>query len=100
MSKLTPVQKFNAIANAAHIFAFHEDATEFKILEVLDQGKNCKAIVQLKDGEIKGLYADAVSAVDSLKEFHSVFGSEGPFVLVKQRKTGKDKTVYFIEAQE
>ena len=49
---LTAKDKFNALANAKHIFAFKEEETKIQILEVIDTPDGTKAVVMTEDGEI------------------------------------------------
>ena len=95
--KLDPKAKFNALANAAHIFAYKEDKTKFKIRDIVENVGNCKAVVELEDGELQGLFTDSQSARDALKEVFSVFGEDQPFITVNIRTTKKGASLYYVE---
>ena len=95
--KLDPKVKFNALANAVHIFAFKEDQTKFKVRDIVETADNCKAVVELEDGELLGLFTDSQSARDALKEVFAVFGEDQPFITVNLRITKKGASVYYIE---
>lgn len=99
MSKitLTAKDKFNALSNAKHIFAFKEEETPIKVLEVIETDDGAKAIVVTGDGVIEGLFTNARSAVSALKELRSAFGDEQPEVIVKIRETAKKQSVYYFE---
>lgn len=98
MSKLNARDRFNALSNADHIFAFCEEATPFKILDIVNGAENsCKAVVELKDGTIKGLFTDSSSAKNALHEVKAVFDADQPFILIKLKKTAKDQSVYYAE---
>lgn len=97
MSNLTAKQKFNALANADHIFAYKEEATPFKLCDIVNSDQGCKAVVELEDGTIKGLFTDSQSAKDALHEVLAVFGEDQPFIKVNMKKTKKDQSVYFVE---
>ena len=97
--KLDPKVKFNALANATHIFAYKEDETKFKIRDIVENADNCKAVVELEDGELQGLFTDSQSARDALKEVFSVFGEDQPFITVNLRTTKKGASVYYVEVQ-
>ena len=97
--KLDPKVKFNALANAAHIFAYKEDKTKFKIRDIVENADNCKAVVELEGGELQGLFTDSQSARNALKEVFSVFGEDQPFITVNLRTTKKGASVYYIEVQ-
>lgn len=91
--------KFNALANAQHIFAFKEESTAFKLHDIINTENGCKAVVELQNGEIKGLFTDAQSAKDALHEVLAVFEKDQPFIKVNTRTTAKGSTVYFVEVQ-
>lgn len=91
--------KFNALANAVHIFAFKEEKTKFKIVDIIESGNSTKVVVQYENGDFGGLYTDAASARDALKEVFAVFGNEQPFITVNLRETKKGASVYFVEVQ-
>lgn len=91
--------KFNALANAVHIFAFKEEKTKFKIVDIVETGDSTKVVVQYENGDFGGLYTDAVSARDALKEVFTVFGNDQPFITVNLRETKKGASVYFVEVQ-
>ena len=55
--QLTAKEKFNALADAKHIFAFKEEGTPFKLLDIVNAETGCKAIVELEDGTIAYLLA-------------------------------------------
>ena len=95
--QLTAKEKFNALANAKHIFAFKEEGTPFKLIDIVNAEQGCKAIVELEDGAIKGLFTDSQSAKDALHEVKSVFDEDQPLIKVRMKKTPKGQTVYFVE---
>lgn len=95
--QLTAKEKFNALADATHIFAFKEEGTPFKILDIVNAEQGCKAIVELKDGTIKGLFTDSKSAKDVLNEVKSVFDNDQPFIKINLKITKKGQSVYFAE---
>lgn len=97
--KLDPKVKFNALANAVHIFGYKEDQTKFKVRDIVETADNCKAVVELEDGELQGLYTDSQSARDALKEVFAVFGEDQPFITVNLRTTKKGASVYYVEVQ-
>lgn len=98
MANLNARDRFNALSNADHIFAFCEEKIPFKILDIVDASANsCKAVVELKDGSIKGLFTDSSSAKNALHEVKAVFDNDQPFVLIKLKKTAKDQSVYYAE---
>lgn len=96
---ITAKEKFNVLANAAHIFAFKEEKTKFKLVEIVENGDTTKAVIQFESGELGGLFTDAQSARDALKEVFSLFGEEQPFITVNLRQTKKGASVYFVEVQ-
>ena len=96
---ITAKEKFNALANATHIFAFKEEKTKFKIVEIVENGDSTKVVVQHENGELGGLFTDAASARDALKEVFAVFGDEQPFITVNLRETKKGASVYFVDVQ-
>lgn len=101
MNKLTARDRFNALSNADHIFAFCEEKIPFKILDIVNASENsCKAVVQLKDGTVKGLFTDSSSAKNTLHEVKSVFEDDQPFILIQLKKTAKDQSVYYAEVLE
>lgn len=95
--KIDAKTKFNALANAIHIFAYKEEKTKFKILDIVETQDNCKAVVELEDGTLQGLFTDSQSARDSLKEVLAVFGDEQPLITMNLRETKKGASVYFAE---
>ena len=96
---LSAKEKFNALANAKHIFAFKEDKIQFKILDIVNSEDSCKAVVATQDGEITGLFTDSLSAKQALNEVQQVFGDDQPFITVNMRTTAKGASVYFVEVQ-
>lgn len=101
MSKVNARIRFNALSNADHVFAFCEEKTPFKVLDIVNgEGSTCKAVVELADGSIKGLFTDSSSAKNALHEVLAVFGDDQPLVLIKLKKTAKDQSVYYIEILE
>ena len=96
---ITAKDKFNALANAKHIFAFKEDKIKFKLVDIIEGAESIKAVVELDDGTLDGLFTDSQSAKDSLKEVKAVFGDDQPFILVNMRKTKSGASVYFAEVQ-
>lgn len=98
MTTLTAKEKFNALANADHIFAFKEEGTPFKLRAIVNAEQGCKAVVELEDGTIKGLFTDSQSAKDALHEVLAVFGEDDqPFIKMNMKKTKKDQSVYYVE---
>lgn len=99
MSKitLTAKDKFNALSNAKHIFAFKEEGTKIQVLDVIETDDSAKAIVMSEGGVIEGLFTNARSAISGLKELRAAFGDEQPEVLVKIRETAKKQSVYYFE---
>lgn len=97
--KLDAKAKFNALANAKHIFAFKEEGVAFKLLELIVTESATKAIVVTEDGEIQGLFTDSKSAKSSLQEVLSVFGDDQPFIKVNIKETAKQQSVYYVEVQ-
>ena len=89
--------KFNALANAKHIFAFKEEGIAFKLLDLLITDDAAKAVVVTEDGEIQGLFTDSVSAKSALQEVQAVFGDDQPFIKVNIKETAKKQSVYFVE---
>lgn len=100
MTTLNARDRFNALSNADHIFAFCEDKIPFKILDIVNGNNSCKAVVQLTDDTIKGLFTDSSSAINALHEVKAVFDTDQPFILVKLKKTAKDQSVYYAEIVE
>lgn len=94
---LTAKEKFNALANAKHIFAFKEEETAIQIIEVIDVADGTKAVVMTEDGVVEGLFTNSASAKSALHEVVAVFGEERPFVKIKIRETAKKQSVYYIE---
>ena len=97
MTTLTAKEKFNALANAKHIFAFKEEGTPFKLIDIVNYETGCKAVVELEDGAIEGIFTDSQSAKNSLLEVKAVFGNEQPFIKINLKKTAKGQSVYFVE---
>ena len=95
--QLTAKEKFNALANAKHIFAFKEDAIPFKIIDIVNAEQGCKAVVELEDGTIEGLFTDSQSAKDALHEVKAVFDKDQPLIKINMKKTAKSQSVYFVE---
>ena len=95
--QLTAKEKFNALADAKHIFAFKEEGTPFKLIDIVNAEQGCKAIVELEDGTIQGLFTDSQSAKDALHEVKAVFDHEQPFIKINMKKTSKGQSVYFVE---
>ena len=91
--------KFNALANAKHIFAFKEEGIAFKLLDLIITDDATKAVVVTEDGEIQGLFTDSSSAKSSLQEVLAVFGDDQPFIKVNIKETAKKQSVYFVEVQ-
>ena len=91
--------KFNALANAKHIFAFKEEGVAFKLLDLIVTESSTKAIVVTEDGEIQGLFTDSASAKSSLQEVLAVFGDDQPFIKVNIKETAKKQSVYYVEVQ-
>lgn len=97
MTTLTFKEKFNALANAKHIFAFKEEGTPFKLIDIVNAGHGCKAVVELEDGTIEGIFTDSQSAKNALLEVKAVFDNEQPFIKINLKKTAKGQSVYFVE---
>ena len=95
--QLTAKEKFNALADAKHIFAYKEDATPFRLIDIVNAEQGCKAIVELEDGTIQGLFTDSQSAKDALHEVKAVFDNDQPLIKINMKKTGKGQSVYFVE---
>ena len=95
--QLTAKEKFNALADAKHIFAYKEEATPFKLIDIVNAEQGCKAIVELEDGTIQGLYTNSQSAKDALYEVKAVFDNEQPLIKINMKKTAKGQSVYFVE---
>lgn len=97
---ITAKDKFNALQNAQHIFAFKEEGIAFRPLEMLRSEDSAKVIIQREDGTIDALFTDARSAIESLAEVIAVFGVENvPLIKVNTRDTKKGATVYYVEVQ-
>ena len=94
---LSAKEKFNALANAQHIFAFKEEGTPFRIVDIVNSEQGCKAVVQLEDGTYTGLFTDSQSAKDALHEVKAVFDNDQPLIKVMMKKTKKDQSVYYVE---
>ena len=97
MTTLTVKEKFNALANAKHIFAFKEEGTPFKLIDIVNVVHGCKAVVELEDGTIEGIFTDSQSAKNALLEVKAVFDNEQPFIKINLKKTAKGQSVYFVE---
>lgn len=97
MTTLTAKEKFNALAQAKHIFAFKEEGTPFKLIDIVNYEKGCKAVVELEDGTIEGIFTDSQSAKNALLEVKAVFDNEQPFIKINLKKTAKGQSVYFVE---
>ena len=97
MTTLTAKEKFNALANAKHIFAFKEEGTPFKLIDIVNAERGCKAVVELEDGTIEGIFTDSQSAKNALLEVKAVFDNEQPFIKINLKKTAKGQSVYFVE---
>lgn len=97
--KLDAKIKFNALANAKHIFSFKEEGTAFKLLDLIITEEATKAVVVTEDGEIHGLFTDSSSAKSALQEVLACFGNEQPFIKVNIRETAKKQSVYYVEVQ-
>ena len=95
--QLTAKEKFNALADAKHIFAYKEDATPFRLIDIVNAEQGCKAIVELEDGTIQGLFTDSQSAKDALHEVKAVFDKDQPLIKINMKKTAKGQSVYFVE---
>ena len=91
--------KFNALANAKHIFAFKEEGIAFKLLKLVITDEATKAVVMTEDGEISGLFTDSQSAKSALQELQAVFGDDQPFITVHIKETAKKQSVYYVEVQ-
>lgn len=89
--------KFNALSNAIHIFALKEEATVFKLLEVINGEDNTKAVAVTTDGELIGIFTDSKSAKSALNDVFNCFGDNQPFVTIKIKETPKKQSVYYAE---
>lgn len=95
---LTAKDKFNAMSNAVHIFAFKEEKTQFQLLDIINNEDGCKAVVVVPEtGEIKGLFTDSKTAKDALNEVMAVFGDDQPLISINMRETKKGASVYYVE---
>lgn len=96
--ELTAKDKFNAMSNATHIFAFKEEKTQFQLIDVVNNENGCKAVVLIPEtGEIQGLFTDSQSARDALNEVLTVFGDDQPVITINMRETKKGASVYYVE---
>ena len=95
--QISAKEKFNALANAQHIFAFKEEGTPFQLVDIVNTESGCKAVVRLEDGTISGLFTDSQSAKDALHEVKAVFDADQPFIKIMMKKTKKDQSVYYVE---
>ena len=95
--QVTAKEKFNALSNAQHIFAFKEEGTPFQLIDIVNTENGCKAVVRLEDGTIAGLFTDSQSAKDALHEVKAVFDNDQPFIKIMMKKTRKDQSVYYVE---
>lgn len=96
--ELTAKDKFNAMSNATHIFAFKEEKTQFQLIDVVNNESGCKAVVLIPEtGEIQGLFTDSQSAKDALNEVLAVFGEDQPIITMNMRETKKGASVYYVE---
>ena len=95
--QISAKEKFNALANAQHIFAFKEEGTPFQLVDIVNTENGCKAVVKLEDGTIAGLFTDSQSAKDALHEVKAVFDNDQPFIKIMMKKTKKDQSVYYVE---
>ena len=95
--QLTAKEKFNALADATHIFTYKEEGTPFKLIDIVNSEQGCKAIVELEDGTIQGLFTDSQSAKDALHEVKAVFDQDQPLIKINMKKTAKGQSVYFVE---
>lgn len=96
--ELTAKDKFNAMQNAVHIFAFKEDKTQFQLIDVVNAENGFKAVVLIPEtGEIQGLFTDSQSAKDALNEVLAVFGVDQPVIRMNMRETKKGAIVYYVE---
>ena len=95
--QISAKEKFNALANAQHIFAFKEEGTPFQLVDIVNTENGCKAVVRLEDGTIEGLFTDSQSAKDALHEVKAVFDNDQPFIKIMMKKTKKDQSVYYVE---
>ena len=98
-NKLTPKDKFNALSNATHIFAFKEDAIVFKLIELVNGENDCKAVVETDSGLICGLFTDSSSARAVLNDVKNCFGDDQPFITIKIKTTSKGQTIYYAEVE-
>ena len=63
----------------------------------MNSEQGCKAIVELEDGTIQGMFTDSQSAKDALHEVKVVFGNDQPLIKINMKKTAKGQSVYFVE---
>lgn len=94
--KLSTKEKFNAVQNAIHVFAYKEEGTKFKILDLIHTDESTKAVVVTSSGEVQGLFTDSPSATAALSEVFTIFGEEQPFITVNMKTTKKGASVYYV----
>lgn len=98
--KLTIKDKFNAIQNAIHVYAYKEDKIKFKILDLIHTDGSTKAVVVTDSGEVQGLFTDSPSAISALSEVFTMFSEEQPFITVNMKTTKKGASVYYVTIVE
>lgn len=98
--QLDKKQLFNALNNANHIRKYVQEKIAFKVLYFHeDVDGTAKAVIELEDGTVEGLYCSALTGVQSLRELVGVFEDDQPLVRVSEAFTNKQRTVYRIEVQ-
>ena len=95
----TTKEKFNALSNATHIFAYKEEKTKFKIIDIVTNEDATKAIVLTESGVLQGLFTTSLSARDALNEVFTLFGDEQPFVTVNMKTTKNNASVYYLTVE-
>lgn len=96
-NKLDNKAKFNALSNAIHIFALKEEATAFKLLEIINGEDDTKAVAVTTAGELIGIFTNSKSAKATLNDVFNCFGDDQPFVTIKIKETAKGQSVYYAE---
>ena len=93
--------KFNCLSDAKHIFALKEDGTLFKVCEIIESGDETKVIaIDKETGEFFGIFTDSRSARNTMKDVHSAFGDDQPFIKMNIKETKKGQTVYYATVED
>lgn len=95
----TQKEKFNALANATHIYAYKEEKIKFKIVDIISNEDSTKAVVLTEAGVLEGLFTTSPSARAALNEVFTLFKDEQPFVTVNMRTTKKGASVYYVTVE-